>query len=308
MPKVSVIIPNYNHAPFLERRIESVIGQTLTDFELLLLDDCSTDDSVSILNRYRGHPKVKEVIASEANSGSTFLQWQRGLERAEGEYIWIAESDDLAAPELLARLVGLLDANPRVGLAYCQSARIDATGTVTGSWRSATEALSGNPWRADFVAEGRALIRRYFMAANYIPNASAVVFRRSHIGQQTMSEAASFKLNGDWFIWCNIMLAADVAFISAELNFHRMHSAQGSPLNIRNFNNIAELYRLRGFLYDALDLPDADRRGLNLSLFHQWMAQRRSMGLSKTAPETLNVLAAAEAVDPLVRERLTATV
>ena len=56
-PKVSVIIPNYNYSRFLEDRIESVLGQTFQDFEVILLDDCSTDDSVSVLDRYRSLPK-----------------------------------------------------------------------------------------------------------------------------------------------------------------------------------------------------------------------------------------------------------
>lgn len=70
MPTVSVIVPNYCHAPYLEQRIESILQQTFQDFELILLDDCSTDGSREILERYRNHPKVSGIFYNERNSGS----------------------------------------------------------------------------------------------------------------------------------------------------------------------------------------------------------------------------------------------
>ena len=71
MPTVSVIVPNYCHAPYLEQRIESILQQTFQDFELILLDDCSTDGSREILERYRNHPKVSGIFYNERNSGRT---------------------------------------------------------------------------------------------------------------------------------------------------------------------------------------------------------------------------------------------
>lgn len=96
--KVSVIIPNYCHARFLNRRIDSVLNQTYGDFEVIILDDCSSDNSRDIIETYRHHPRVSHIVYNEKNSGSTFIQWDKGFELAQGEYIWIAESDDEAAP------------------------------------------------------------------------------------------------------------------------------------------------------------------------------------------------------------------
>ena len=95
MPTVSVIVPNYNHARYLRQRIESVLGQTYQDFEVILLDDCSTDESRSVLGEYAKDPRVR-IEFNEKNSGSTFKQWNKGVRLARGEYIWIAESDDYA--------------------------------------------------------------------------------------------------------------------------------------------------------------------------------------------------------------------
>ena len=120
MPKVSVIVPNYNHAPYLKRRLDSILGQSYQDFELILLDDHSSDGSADILLSYKDDPRVSQVIINEENSGSTFKQWDKGLSLAEGEYIWIAESDDWCEKTLLGTLAGALDADKEISLAFCQ--------------------------------------------------------------------------------------------------------------------------------------------------------------------------------------------
>ena len=88
IPQVSVIVPNYNHAPYLRQRIDSILAQTYQDFELILLDDSSTDKSEEVLLSYKDHPKVISLIINKQNSGSTFKQWDKGIELAKGEYIW----------------------------------------------------------------------------------------------------------------------------------------------------------------------------------------------------------------------------
>ena len=108
-PKVSVIVPNYNHARYLKARIDSILNQTFQDFELILLDDCSTDNSVELLQSYAGHPHVSHIVLNDRNTGSPFLQWQKGIGLAQGEYVWIAESDDTAQPDFLSTTVAVLD-------------------------------------------------------------------------------------------------------------------------------------------------------------------------------------------------------
>src|SRR4028118_771471 len=113
MPKVNVIIPNYNHAAYLIKRIESVLNQSFQDFEIILMDDSSTDNSLTIINQYSNHPKISKVIVNQHNSGNTFKQWQKGIKETTGEYVWIAESDDFADEMLLETLVKELDLHPR---------------------------------------------------------------------------------------------------------------------------------------------------------------------------------------------------
>ena len=93
-PLVSVIVPNYNHAPFLDERINSILNQSYDNYELIIMDDMSTDNSVDVINKYKDHEHVSQIIINEKNSGSPFKQWNKGFAKAKGELIWIAESDD----------------------------------------------------------------------------------------------------------------------------------------------------------------------------------------------------------------------
>src|SRR5579864_5701533 len=153
MPAVSVIVPNYNHARFLRRRIDSVLQQTFQDFELILLDDCSTDDSRSILLSYASDPRVR-IEFNKANSGSTFKQWNKGARLARGKYVWIAESDDYADERLLEKLVARLDEDPSAVFCYCRSWQVSAEGLLSGFLDSYLADIDPQKWTADFRADG----------------------------------------------------------------------------------------------------------------------------------------------------------
>ena len=107
MPTVSVIVPNYNHAPYLQERFDSIFNQTFQDFEVIILDDCSSDNSKEIIEEYRNRPQVSHIVHNEKNSGYPFKQWAKGFGLAKGEYIWIAESDDWAELNFLENLVSI---------------------------------------------------------------------------------------------------------------------------------------------------------------------------------------------------------
>ena len=103
-PLVSIIVPNYNHATYLRERLDSIFSQTFQDFEVILLDDSSSDLSQMVLEEYAKHPKVSHFIINEKNSGSPFKQWKKGINLSQGEYIWIAESDDYCKPDFLEKI------------------------------------------------------------------------------------------------------------------------------------------------------------------------------------------------------------
>jgi glycosyltransferase involved in cell wall biosynthesis len=223
MPKVSVIIPNYNHAPYLRQRIDSVLGQTCQDFEVILLDDCSTDNSRSIISEYASDPRVK-IEFNETNSGSTFKQWDKGMRLARGEYIWMAESDDYAEERLLERLVKVLDEEPDVTFAYCRSWRITPEGQRNGFADSYLARFEPGRWATDFRADGREECRNWFVFANSVPNASCAVFKKA-VYDRIGGVDQNMRVSGDWKLWAAMAFEGRIAYVAEPLNYYREHDA-----------------------------------------------------------------------------------
>ncbi len=222
MPKVSVIVPNYNHTPYLLQRIESILNQTYQDFELILLDDCSTDNSVEILKQYENHPKVSHLIINEQNSGNTFKQWDKGVQLAVGEWIWIAESDDWAESFMLEKLVDGFNSSNNIVISFCQSKRINAEGEETGDWKDWTDEFNTTLFNQDFTAPGKEYISRYLVKKNTIPNASAVVFRKQAYFQ-VKGVDKDIRYVSDWLLWLKLLLVGDIAFTAYPYNNFRYH-------------------------------------------------------------------------------------
>jgi glycosyltransferase involved in cell wall biosynthesis len=221
MPTVSVIIPNYNHARFIEQRIESVLNQTYRSFEVILLDDSSTDDSVAVLKRYRSDPKVSGLYINDKNSGSGFRQWGKGINLAVGKYIWIAESDDWADERFLETLVPKL-AEPGIVLAYCRSHTVIDTEVIgLNKW---ADPLAPGRWDNDFVNSGIDELRRYIAFRNTMPNASAVLFKKKAF-EAISRFPTEMQFCGDWLIWGQIAAQGDVFYLSTPMNYFRQHIA-----------------------------------------------------------------------------------
>jgi glycosyltransferase involved in cell wall biosynthesis len=254
-PKVSVVIPNYNHAPYLCERVDSVLSQTYNDLEVFILDDASSDESYDVLARYYSKPNVS-ILVNSRNSGTAFSQWNRGISRARGKYIWIAESDDSADPRFLETLVPLLDENPEIGLAYCESLLINKEGLQIGTSSDWTNDLDPVRWHSDFVNNGRDEVRNYLIRKNTIPNASAVLVRQSVLSQ-TLPVDSSFRLCGDWMHWGKMLLRADIAHVAEPLNYWRLESSNSRPLS-PGILEWKEGQRVIRYLADALGHTDSE--------------------------------------------------
>ena len=244
---VSIIIPNYNHALYLPQRIESVLRQTYQNFELLLLDDCSPDNSREVIADYAARDPRIRVVFNEQNSGSTFKQWNKGIALAQGKYIWIAESDDYADTEFLETLVTRLEADAEIGLVYSDSWSIDEKNTIIGDWKLFYEELDATLWTKDFVRSGEELLNKFMSFRNIIPNASAVVIRKSIIQQIGLADE-TFRLNGDWVFWAKILASSKVAFVARPLNYFRQHSNNVRSKTITDGTALLELTRMLSVL------------------------------------------------------------
>jgi len=225
MPTVSVIIPNYNHSHFLKDRIDSIINQSFQDFELIILDDCSNDHSRNLIEKYRSNLKVSSIIYNEANSGSTFVQWKKGIELAKGKYIWIAESDDLADERLLENLVPVLNDNTNAGLIFCNSVIINIEGKIIGNTNDWTDQhLQNQDDNKITLFNGFDFCKKHLFLVCRLPNASAVVFRRDIVINNLHWVDESLKNSGDWKLWLNIALNYDLLWVNKNLNYFRKHT------------------------------------------------------------------------------------
>lgn len=225
-PLVSVIVPNYNHEKYLVQRLESIFNQTYQNIEVILMDDCSTDNSLSIFERYKDHEKVAALLFNENNSGNTFKQWVKGIQNAKGELIWIAETDDFCDVHFLEKLVLPFISDEQVVLTYCQSNRVDENGNVTGSWITHTNNLDDSLFQNDFTIDGNEFIERFLIVKNVIPNASAVLFRNTESNLIDFFELSqNLKTCGDWVFYLKYITNKKVAFISDTLNNFRYHSS-----------------------------------------------------------------------------------
>jgi glycosyltransferase involved in cell wall biosynthesis len=239
IPKVSVIIPNYNHARYLGRRIDSVLGQTYRDFEVIFLDDCSTDESRSIISEYAGHPGVR-IEFNEKNSGSTFKQWNKGVRMSRGRYVWIAESDDYADTRFLERLVAVLEAEPENTFVYCRSWCVDSDGRASGFIDPELPDEVRHRWTADYCADGNTECRNYMTRCNTVPNASAVLFRKTTY-ERVGGADESLRLCGDWKLWASMAMRGRIAYVAEPLNYYRLHDA-----SVRNWSKEVGVWTTEG--------------------------------------------------------------
>src|SRR5687768_9931393 len=122
-PKVSVVIPVYNRAKYVGETIESVLSQTYQDFELIVVDDGSTDGSRKVLESFGNRVTVLEHPNRENRGQSAAIN--RGLAAARGEFVGMLDSDDLWLPRKLELQVGFLDKHPEIGLVYGNGRAID---------------------------------------------------------------------------------------------------------------------------------------------------------------------------------------
>lgn len=216
-PLVSVIIPNYCHAQYLDQRIQSVLNQTYQNFEVIILDDCSPDEGASkvVIEKYRENPHVSHIVFNDVNSGSPYKQWEKGANLATGELIWIAESDDYADEHLLEVLVPQFIQHENVSVAFCRSVLFDEHGKL---------GLAGRKYIQEGVMDGKKFIHDYMHSGTGIVNASSALFKKEAF-ESISRDYASLKGAGDRLFWILLAEKGDVAFVEKPYNYFRTHSA-----------------------------------------------------------------------------------
>ena len=216
---VSVIVASYNHAEYLVERMDSLICQTYQSIEILVIDDCSTDNSIEVLNHYVIHPNVRLIIR-EQNSGWVSVS-NYGVEISRGEYIIFANCDDSCDSEMIQRLVEGFRCNSSVGISYCRSLMINESGKILGDDFECRE----HNFRTNCMND--TLISRYQMQlfllhSCVIPNLSAALFSRDCF-VKAGGLSPSYRVCSDWDLFFHIASFSDVYYVAKPLNKFRQH-------------------------------------------------------------------------------------
>jgi glycosyltransferase involved in cell wall biosynthesis len=212
---VSIILPNYNHAKYLQDRLDSIFNQSYQNFEVILLDDCSTDTSLEILKNYEVHPKVSHFIPNKKNSGSPFLQWQKGIKLAKGDFIWIAESDDFCDLNFLETQLKCIET-------------ADVAVAKTMAYYKGTSDNEVLHPIFDTTKQNDSIL--------YCPilNVSAVLFNASRLSDIKEDFYTNFKIIGDRVFYFEFFLDSKIVFNEITINYFRQSDSSISKLNERS--------------------------------------------------------------------------
>ena len=302
LPKVTIIIPNYNHCRFLEKRIQSVLNQSFQDFEVIYIDDASTDESNNVFSKLSKDKRIRAIF-NKKNSGIPFRQWNRGVKIAKGDYIWIAESDDYANSRFLEMAVKIMDENPTLGLVYCQSMIVNDAGDVLGSAEEYTAEIDKFRWQKDYINGGINECINYLSYKNTIPNASAVLIKKNTYKKAGYA-IETMKCAGDWMMWVKILLISDIAFIAEPLNYYRVHPHTVRNMTLQNGVIIEEMYQVLQYIQSKVHISEEllDKR-LNY-IMDQWISFIISHKVKISWQNYLKIYQIARKTDPRFKIRL----
>lgn len=221
MPKVSAIIPTYNAMTYLSETVDSVLHQTFTDFELIIVDDGSSDRTVQWVSELED-PRVRLIC--QENQGATVAR-NTGITEARGEYIAFLDHDDLWHPTKLEKQVRCLDENPTVGLVHTWMVLVDEHGKSTG--RVMNSNAEGDIWKQ-------------LLEKNTVASSSVMLRRCCFETVGVFSPSRDFYTVEDWEFWIRIAAHYPFAMIKEPLLSWRQHANNGS----KNWRLMEQAYRL----------------------------------------------------------------
>lgn len=226
MPKVSIVLVNYNHASYLDERITSILSQTYQDFELLIIDNGSTDESLKVIEKYQKDPRVK--LQAYSTNALPYKRWNDSIALTKGEYLMLVCADDSCHPQQLEKLVEKLDQYPLANIAYSQSLEIDEESNQLRSAQYWTAELDENRWSADFIDSGENECRYLYFKCSII-NIGAILMRRSAFVEVGMFDT-NMRYSSDWMLYARILANTEqVIFLSESLNYYRRNTTTFVP-------------------------------------------------------------------------------
>jgi len=208
-PMVSVIIPTYNQANFIDKAIKSVLKQTYQDFEIIVIDDGSTDNTEEIIRCFKDK-RVKYIKKYKKNRGISVAR-NIGIKVARGKYVALLDSDDEWLPEKLDKQIKILqDGSPELGAVYSNLCYIDENGKNTNKLR--------NPKKEGYIYED-------LLGKNHVGAPSTLLIRKECFHQVGLFDDL-LNAQQDWDMWIRIAKYYRFALIKIPLVKYRLHSNQ----------------------------------------------------------------------------------
>ncbi|MCX7824572.1 MAG: glycosyltransferase [Verrucomicrobiae bacterium] len=314
-PTVSFVVPCYKYAHHLAECVNSILSQSFTDFEVIIMDDCSPDHTPEVAASFKD-PRVTHV-RHERNIGAV-ANINDGIRRARGKYVWVLSADDaLVRPDALADYIAVAEKNPGVGMLFSSGVLLPDphdTGDV-----DLPEVITREGWGTNVIAEtlrsGRDEIipaKAFFVeVANTIQICPpTVMFRTSGFAKAGLwPEDASVKHCPDWLLWARFAFFFDVAFIARPAAGYRMH-AMSECRTYRSREQPALRDAFFAVLWKMLELADGDPSAaevLDAIVKHALSAMAKTLRGETKLPFTLTIQQAEQIIRKHARSPREAT-
>lgn len=248
MPQISVIFTSYNHCEFLRQALDSLLIQTFTDFELIIVDDCSTDGSQEILREYAEKDKRIKLYLLEKNTGSYVHSTNFGATMASAPYIIFEQCDDYAEPTQLEKLYCAAQQYPEVGVIYSSSRMVDAEGCNLGNDYDYRSSFFKKVCIMDTLISGEQM-GTFFLESCVIPNLSAALIKRKWF-EEMNGLSTNYLVLADWDFWFKLTTKCDFYYLREPLNNFRQHNTTIRK-SVKMNRQISEIFKT---YYDYFEL------------------------------------------------------
>lgn len=265
---ISILLPVLNGRSYLDDALDTLLSQSFTDFEVIICDDGSSDGSYEILERFASEDKRIKLVKNNRKLG-LFGNYNRCLEKAQGEYIKPFAQDDLLHPEILSRSFEVLEENPTVSLVSVGRRLISADGELIDD-RNLPK--SSDIVEAEVPHTGSTVIQKcLFPLINYLGEPSSVMFRQSAKG---VGFDQNFYHIGDIEYWMRILLEGDYYFIPEDLCYFRNHQKSASVANSLQLLSAVDIVRLSkkfGWIIESCDYTEEEFLGKTVDDFSSYL-------------------------------------
>ena len=261
---LTVAIPNYNYAAFMYQRFYSILYQNYKIEELIILDDCSSDNSRIIIDKLveelKSYIKIKKIY-NEKNSGSVFKQWKKALSESSTDYLWIAEADDYSDKKFLSSIMKMVEKDEDISIAYTDTAFISKEGVkILKTIKPEIDIMKTGHWDKNFINDGKKEIMDYAFLNCTIANVSSVIIKKLDYSE-CFKELTTYKQVGDYLFYLNAMEKGKIAYYNKPLNYYRLHGNNVTSTTKKQLH-LDELKRVHKYIDDKYKLNAKQKKEL----------------------------------------------